>query len=76
MSVPSLRLGLLCVRVLHVRSIDKCVAFRTYLIYKFHRFFLLDTTNRADFLVIEKDTVEFIRRYEHLWPECCRDKLA
>lgn len=46
------------------------------LINKLHGLFSLDTSDGADFLVIEQDTIEFVAIDKHLWSESGRDELG
>jgi hypothetical protein len=71
----------MCLGLLHAQTqilgivVMKCAP-DTYLINKFHRFFLLYTTDGTNLLVIEEDTIEFVGRYKHLRSKRCRDELA
>ena len=46
------------------------------LIYKLHGLFSLDTSDGADFLVIEQDSVKLVAIDKHLWSESGSDELA
>lgn len=46
-----------------------------HLIHKLHRFFPFDTPDGAHLLVVEQDTVEFVRGDQHLGSERRRDEL-
>lgn len=49
---------------------------RTYLVDELLGFFTPDRPDRAHFLVVEQDSIEFIGSHQHLWSERRRDELC